>query len=404
VAIVGASLAGLRAAETLRAEGFAGRVVLIGDEMHLPYDRPPLSKQVLAGTWPPEKTVLADQRKLDEMRIDLLLGSRAVSLDVDATSVTLADGTTVSADGVLVATGARPRQIRGTDGVPGVHVVRTLDDSEALRRHVLEVGPGCRVVVVGAGFIGSEVASTCAGLECTVTVLEALDTPLAAALGPVIGAACAALHSRNGVELRTSTGVAAIRPGDGPRGTPLTVELNGGGSLEADVVVVGIGVIPNTDWLEASGLEVGDGVECDAALFAADRVVAAGDLARWRWRREGSEESVRIEHWQLAAEMGVAAARGLLAGRKEAPVFDPVPYFWSDQYGTRLQMLGHPHPTDDVEVVQGTLDDGKFLACYGSEGRLTGALAIGMPRQLMGLRPLLAGGATWSDALAAAKG
>jgi 3-phenylpropionate/trans-cinnamate dioxygenase ferredoxin reductase subunit len=404
VAVVGASLAGLRTAEALRSEGFAGRLVLICDELHLPYDRPPLSKQVLAGTWAPERAVLADRVKLDEHRIDLKLGCAAVALDAEATSVDLADGTVVKADAVVVATGARPRHLPGTEGMPGVHVLRTLDDSEAIRRRVLEVGTGCRVVVVGAGFIGSEVASTCADLGCAVTVLEALATPLETALGPEIGAACAELHGRHGVDLRTSTGVAAVRPGDEGDGAPLMVELTTGGVVAADIVAVGIGVTPATDWLAGSGLKIDNGVHCDSALFAADRVVAAGDLARWQWQHDGFDEPVRIEHWQLAAEMGVAAARSLMAGREAATPFDPVPYFWSDQYGVRIQMLGRPLPTDEVEIVQGSAADSKFLALYRRNDRLGAALAIAMPRPLMMLRPLLAAGASWSDAMAVAAG
>jgi NADPH-dependent 2,4-dienoyl-CoA reductase/sulfur reductase-like enzyme len=300
---------------------------------------------------------------------------------------------------VVVATGANPRRLPGTDGLEGVRMLRTLDDSLELRRQVLAAGEGGRVVVVGAGFIGSEVASTCAGLGSEVTVLEALDTPLENALGPVVGAACGAMHERNGVALRTGTGVAAVRPGD--RG--LAVELTNGSALVADVVVVGIGVVPETGWLDGSGLTVGNGVECDQSLFCAERVVACGDLARWRWHGAGEGGTIRIEHWQLAAEMGVAAARSLLAGRGAAEAFDPLPYFWSDQYGTRIQSLGYPNRTDDVELVQGSYEEGKFVVCYGRDGRLSAALAVGMARQLMGLRPLLVAGATFDEGLAAGR-
>lgn len=396
VAVVGASLSGLRACETLRSEGFTGQLHLIGDEFHLPYDRPPLSKQVLAGTWPPERASLADNRRLGELGVVLHLGQRATSLDAEAMTVVLEDGTALATDAVVVATGARPRQLPGTEGLDGVRLLRTLDDSLELRRRVLAAGEGGRVVVVGAGFIGSEVASTCAGLGSTVTVLEALGTPLENALGPTVGAACGALHERNGVTLRTGTGVSSVHAGDGV----LSVDLSDGSAIGADVVVVGIGVAPETGWLEGSGLTVGNGVECDHALFAADRVVACGDLARWRWDRAGDGASVRIEHWQLAAEMGVAAARSLMAGRAEATPFDPLPYFWSDQYGTRIQSLGYPRPTDDVELVQGSYEEGKFLVCYGRDGQLSAALAVGMARQLMGLRPLLEAGATFDEGLA----
>lgn len=412
--VVGGSLAGLRAVQGLREGGFTGRLVLVGDEMHYPYDRPPLSKQVLAGTWPPERVVLADYHALHGLGVEVHVGCRAVSLDAGARRVELDDGTGLDADGVVVATGARPRRLPGTEGMGGVTVLRTLDDCAALRERVTAAGEGCRVVVVGAGFIGAEVASTCVGLGCGVTVVEALPTPLAPALGEMVGAACGALHARHGVDVLTGVGVVAVHPpgaGDPSARVPVSgtagrVELTDGSSLPADVVVVGIGVVPNVDWLEGSGLTVGDGVVCDASLFAADGVVAAGDLARWAWRHHGEEESVRIEHWEVASQMGGAAARSLLAGREVAPGFDPVPYFWSDQYGLRIQMLGRPAPTDDVEVVDGSLDaeDGKFVAVYGRAGRLTAALAVSRPRQLMSFRPLLVAGATFKEAVALLQG
>lgn len=408
VVVVGASLAGLRAAEHLRTEGFAGRLLLIGDELHLPYDRPPLSKQVLAGTWPPERAMLADIGKLDALRIELLVGHRACALDSEARRVSLDDGSELSADGIVIATGAGPRRLPGTDTNPEVRVLRTLDDAVALHQRLVELGPGSRVVVVGAGFIGSEVASTCAGLGCGVTVLEALPTPLAPAVGEVVGGALAKLHATAGVELRSGVGVVAVHPpgagADGPPGPGAEagaagwVELSDGGAVPADLVVAGIGVRPNVEWLEGSGLELGDGVVCDEALFAADGVTAAGDLARWQWRHDGASSSVRIEHWQVAAEMGVAAARALLAGRGRAPAFDPVPYFWSDQYGVRIQVLGRPDPADEVALVDGSFEEGRFVALYGREGRLRAALAVSRPRKLMAFRPLLAAGASWQEA------
>jgi 3-phenylpropionate/trans-cinnamate dioxygenase ferredoxin reductase subunit len=399
VAIVGASLAGLRAAEGLRDEGFAGRIVLIGEELHLPYDRPPLSKQVLAGTWPPEKAVLADRVKLDSLRIEQHLGRRAVALDTEAREVRLDDGEAIGADAIVLATGAVPRRLPGTEHAAGIHVLRTLDDSVALRDELVRLGAGTSVLVVGAGFIGSEVAATCHGLGCAVTVVEMLDTPLEPVLGPAIGEACANLHRRNGVSLRTGVGVRAVHSADaGADGTGGRVELSDGTTVSADVVVVGIGVSPAVGWLEGSGVTLGDGVHCDAALFAADGVVAAGDLARWSWRHHGEEEEVRIEHWQVAAEQGAAAARSLVAGRRAAPEFNPVPYFWSDQYGLRIQVLGRPGPDDEVAVVHGSLEEERFVALYGRSGRLSAALAISRPRQLMAFRPLLEAGATFDEA------
>lgn len=397
--IVGASLAGWRAVQTLREEGFQGRITLVGDEPHLPYDRPPLSKQVLAGTWPPEKAVLADRKRSDEFGVVEVLGHRAVRLDAASRQVELDDGRVLGADGIVVVTGAAPRRLPGTEHLgraDGLFTLRTLDDSLALRAAVTGV-TSPRVIVIGAGFIGAEVASTCAGLECRVTVLEMLDIPLSNVLGPLIGAHCATLHGAHGIDLRTATGVAGVHKAEGGG---LAVELAGGEVLEAEVVVVGIGVVPNVDWLADSGLTLENGVVCDDRLFAADGVVAAGDVARWLWRHDGLEEQIRIEHWQLAAEGGVAAARSLLAGRAAATSFTPIPYFWSDQFGIRFQVLGNPGGGDDVEVIDGSFGDGKFVALFGRAGRLRAVMAIGRPRQLMAYRPLLETGVSWDDALA----
>ncbi len=410
VIVVGASLAGWRAVETLRTEGFEGGITLVGEERHLPYDRPPLSKQVLAGTWPPEKAVLADKRRSSELRVHEVLGRRAVRLDIEGRVVELDDGAVVNGDAIVITTGAAPRQLPGTEGLDqrdGFFTLRTLDDSLALRAALTAI-EAPRVVVVGAGFIGAEVASTCAGLGCRVSVLEALDVPLRTVLGPMIGAYCGSLHGAHGVELRTGVAVLGVRKatahdeaeavGAGANG--LVVELGGGEVVPADVVVVGIGVVPSTDWLAGSGLAVENGVVCDDRLFAADGIVAAGDIARWNWRHDGEEESIRIEHWQVAAEAGVAAARSVLAGRADAPSFSPIPYFWSDQYGIRFQVLGSPRGDDDVQIADGSLADGRFVALFGRAGRLRAVMAIGRPRQLMGFRPLLEAGSSWDDALA----
>ncbi len=404
VVVVGASLAGWRAVETLRAEGFEGDITLVGEELHLPYDRPPLSKQVLAGTWPPERVVLADRHRSSALRVHEVLGHRAVRLDAVARQIEIDDGTLLAGDAVVLATGASPRRLPGTEELgphDGLFTLRTLDDSLALRA-ALTARESCRVVVIGAGFIGAEVASTCAALGCQVTVLEAMEIPLANVLGPLIGAHCATLHADHGVDLRTGAGVAGIQRAEGALGG-LVVALSGGDSIEAHVVVVGIGVLPSVGWLDASGLTVENGVVCDDRLFAAEGIVAAGDMARWNWRHDGQEELIRIEHWQLAAEAGVAAARSLLAGRADAVPFNPIPYFWSDQFDIRFQVLGNPGGTDEVTIVEGSLDEGKFVALFGRVGRLRAVMAIGKPRQLMGFRPLLEAGTSWDDALAHAR-
>ena len=403
IIVVGASLAGLRAVETLRTEGFDGKVTLVGEELHLPYDRPPLSKQVLAGTWPPEKAVLADRKRTGELRIHEVLGHPAVRLDVDKRQIELSDGTELAGDALILATGASPRRLPGTDDLTqkdGLFTLRTLDDALALRAAITGVA-SCRVAVIGAGFIGAEVASTCAGLGCAVTVVEAMDIPLSNVLGPMIGSYCGSLHGAHGVDLRTGHGVAAIRRAvDTPGASGLIVEIAGGAQVEADVVVVGIGVAPAVEWLRDSGLILDNGIVCDDRLFAADGIAAAGDAARWRWNHDGAEELIRIEHWQVAAEAGVAAARSVLAGRQQAAPFRPVPYFWSDQFGIRFQVLGNPGGDDEVEIVNGSFEEGKFVALFGRAGRLRAVMAIGRPRQLMGYRPLLEAGSAWEDALA----
>jgi 3-phenylpropionate/trans-cinnamate dioxygenase ferredoxin reductase subunit len=401
VVVVGASLAGWRAVETLRSEGFHGGITLVGEELHLPYDRPPLSKQVLAGTWAPEKVVLADRKRSSELRVHEVLGHRAVRLDVDGRQVEIEDGTVLKGDAVILATGATPRLLPGTDGLhhhDGLFTLRTLDDALALHALLTEV-ESCRVIVIGAGFIGAEVASTCAGLGCQVTVIEAMEIPLSNVLGPVIGTHCGSLHAAHGVDLRTGVGVAGVRRVEGTAGG-LAVELVGGEVLEAKVVVVGIGVVPAVGWLEGSGLTLENGVVCDDRLFAADGIVAAGDVARWMWRHDGGEEQIRIEHWQIAAEAGVAAARSVLAGRIEASPFTPIPYFWSDQFGIRFQVLGNPGGEDEVQIVDGSFEEGKFVALFGRAGRLRAAMAIGRPRRLMGYRVLLEAGCSWDEALA----
>jgi 3-phenylpropionate/trans-cinnamate dioxygenase ferredoxin reductase subunit len=404
IAVVGASLAGLRAAETLRAEGHTGAIVLIGAESHPPYDRPPLSKQFLAGTWGLDRVVLRPAEKIVALGLDLRLGHHAGALDVGGHTLELDDGDVVRFDGLVVATGAHPRPLPSAEPLAGVHALRTLEDSIALGRAAR--AEGARVVVVGAGFIGSEVAATCRGLGAHVTVIEALSQPLVRVLGPEMGAVCGALHTDHDVTLLTGVGVAGLRPAPHPHtsdrhatgGRVDGVELEDGRVLDADVVVIGIGVVPTTQWLEGSGLVVSDGVVAEATLHAGDDVVVAGDLARWF--DQGLGVHTRIEHWTNAAEQGAVAARNLLAGRARAEPYVPVPYFWSDQYDVKIQVIGHPGPDDDVVVVDGAVADRRFVALYGRVGRLTGAVGFSRPRQLMGYRPLLEAGVSLDDALA----
>ncbi len=392
VVVVGASLAGLRAAEELRATGFGGRLVVVGAEARQPYDRPPLSKQVLAGEWEADQTALRSQ-PYDDLDLDWRLGRRAAALDAAARTLTLADGERLAFDGAVLATGAVPRTLPDTPPLAGIHLLRTLDDCLAIRAE-LERGP--RVVVVGAGFIGAEVAATCRGRGLAVTVLEALPAPMVRGLGPVLGNALGDLHRDHGVDLRLEAGVAGFEGTDRVE----AVLMGDGSRVDADVVVVGIGVRPATDWLDGSGLRVDDGVECDATCQAAPGIVAAGDVARWpSGLYDGA--SMRLEHWTNAAEQGAFVGRRLLAADDAAPVFDPVPFVWSDQYDVKIQVAGSVRGDDQIEVVDGSLEERRFVAAVGRAGRLVGAVGFGRPRVLMQYRRLIAERASFEDALAA---
>jgi 3-phenylpropionate/trans-cinnamate dioxygenase ferredoxin reductase subunit len=398
VTIVGASLAGLRCAETLRQQGFTGTISMIGAETHAPYDRPPLSKQVLAGTWPSEKVFLADDTKLADLHLDLRLGVRATGLDAATREVTLADGTTVQSDAVVIATGASLRQFPGTEGMPGVHGLRTLNDAIALRDDLASLAPGSRVVLIGAGFIGQEVATAAVAMGHDVTILEGLALPLSPIVGEPVAELLLELHRSSGVTLWTGVRVTGIdAPRDGARAGLVAVE--GHQPMPADLVVIGIGVVPATGWLEGSGLQIDNGVVTDERLFAAPGIAAIGDVARFRWLGSGHDDLVRIEHWQMAVDHGVHAAKALLLGKSAAPVFDAVPYFWSDQWGKKIQVLGHPSPDDTAEIVIAPDEEGRFLALFHSGSFFTGVLAVSKPRQLMGFRALLARGATIDEAM-----
>jgi len=395
VVIVGGSLAGLRAAETLRTEGFDGDVTVIGAEAHLPYDRPPLSKKVLAGEWGPERIALRRENEYPELGLEFRLGSHAEALDLGARQVRLRGGETVAFDGLVIATGATPRRLPRQPELDGIVTLRTLDDALDLRDR-FDRGPR-RVVVVGAGFIGAEVAATARGRGLEVTILEALPVPLERALGPVMGQVVAQIHGDHGVEVRCGAGV------EGFVGSSRVeaVRLADGSRLDADVVVVGVGVTPATGWLDASGLELRDGVVCDTTLATgAPLVFAAGDVARWP--NALFDEEMRVEHWTNAAEQGAHAARNLLeasAGGRGQP-YAPVPFFWSHQYDTLLQFVGRGSGHDEVAVVHGAVQDRRFVALYRRGGRLLGALGVSLPKLLMPYRRLLAEGASWDDALA----
>jgi 3-phenylpropionate/trans-cinnamate dioxygenase ferredoxin reductase subunit len=395
ITIVGASLAGLRAAESLRRQDFDGPITLIGDEPHAPYDRPPLSKQFLSGEWDRDRLALTKPEKLAEFDLEFRLGTRATGFDLASRRLTLDDGDDLEVDGLLVATGARCRTLPGTEDIEGVFVLRGLDDAAAIRA-AFEAGPS-RVVVVGAGFIGAEVAATARGRGLEVSMIEALPQPLGRVLGDEMGAVCADVHREHGIDLRTGVGVEAIEAG--PSGTVERVRLSDGAVIEADVVIVGIGVIPNTEWLEGSGLEIDNGVVCDATCLAAPGVTAAGDAARWPNQR--FDEVMRVEHWDNAVEQGGHAARRLLQTDDEAEPFTPVPWFWSDQYDRKIQLAGRIRPDDEMQVVTGSIEERRFAALYGRAGRLVGVLGFNRPRHVMQYKTLIQNESSFADAIAA---
>lgn len=383
--IVGGSLAGLRTAQSLRREGHEGTITIVSEEPHWPpYDRPPLSKQVLVGAVPPERVRL---RVPDGLDAEVCAGVRAVGLDVAARTVLLDHGERIPYDGLVIATGASPRRIADTAALAGVHVLRTIDDSLTLRA---ELEQATKVVVVGAGFIGCEVASSCRALGLDVTVVDVLPFALAP-LGARAGEIVRALHEANGVRLRLGTGVAGFDGDDRVHG----VRLADGTTLGADVVVVGIGVVPTTGWLDGSGLTLDDGVVCDEACLARggdDRVVAVGDVARWDHPRYGP---IRTEHWTNAGEQAAHAARALVHGREAAGPFAPVPYFWSDQFGTKLQFVGTCGAGDEFSIIEGSVDDGRWVAAYGRDGVTVAALCVGWPARLAAWQQLVADAAAF---------
>ena len=383
IVVVGASVAGYGAIQELRKAGYEGALTLVGAEDRLPYDRPPLSKQVLAGDWEPDRV---DFRLPDTLDIELRLGSAASALDLGERTLRLASGVELPYDGLIIATGAAPRQLPGSEGIEGVHVLRTLDDCLAVRAAFEQ---GARVAVVGAGFIGCEVAATARRRGLEVSLIEALPLPLAGALNPEIGQACADLHRAHGVDLRCGVMVEGIDGGQRAE----RLRLSDGSTVEADVVVVGIGVTPATAWLQSSGLTLDDGVVCDSTCMAAPGVYAAGDVARWYNPRYA--RLMRIEHWTNAMEQGRAAARNLLAGPEDAEPYDHLPYFWSDQYDTSIQLAGSTDGTDEFRVVRGSLEDGEFIALFRAGERIAGLLGFGLARDFARTRRLITQDDTW---------
>jgi NADPH-dependent 2,4-dienoyl-CoA reductase/sulfur reductase-like enzyme len=359
IVVAGASAAGLAAVETLRREGFTGTITVVGEESEAFYDRPPLSKQVLAGEWDADRIRLRTPSQIGALGLEQRLGVRATGLDTARRLVTLSDGTDVPYDGLVVATGVRPRPL-SEDSQP---FIRTIEQALDWRKRLR---PGTALAVVGAGFLGAECAAVARALGCAVTLLEPAAVPLAHAVGEPVGRMLADVHRSHGVDVRTGVTVSA-RVEEGVRLTDGTV-------IPADEVLVAVGSIPNTDWLAGSGLTVDDGLVCDQYCAAAPGIYAAGDVARWHNPLFGVP--MRIEHRTNAAEQGMAAARNLLGAAKP---FAPVPYFWSDQYDLKLHAYGYLRGHDEFTVVEGSLRERRFLATYRRDGRLVGALAVNMP-------------------------
>ncbi|MGW0082203.1 NAD(P)/FAD-dependent oxidoreductase [Streptomyces sp. NPDC003393] len=394
VVVVGASVAGIRTAQALRAEGHQGRIVLVDADTEIPYDKPPLSKQFLAGEWDTGRLRLLTPDDARNTGLELRLGVAARHLDPAVQRVALADGSALAYDTCVLATGAaaRPSPWKATSGV---HVVRTLADAAALRDDLRAGGP---VVVIGAGFIGAETAATAHRLGCHVTVVDPLPTPIGRVLGPAAGAVFAGLHTRHEVTTRFGRGVTAVT---GYAGN-LSVVLDDGEMLPAHTVVVGIGAVPNDTWLAGSGLRVDDGVLCDEYCRAldVDNVYAAGDVARWF--HPGRGRHIRVEHWTNAVDQAAAVAHNI-THPDEPRAYAPLEYVWSDQYDWKIQIVGRPADAAGHTLV-GTFDgpSAKGAALYADDtGVLTAAATVNWPRALVECRRLIAGGTAPLEAVLA---
>jgi NADPH-dependent 2,4-dienoyl-CoA reductase/sulfur reductase-like enzyme len=380
VAVVGASLAGLSAARSLRKQGFDGQLIVIGEEPHRPYDRPPLSKEFLAGKI--DEGDLELEQDGEDLAAEWLFGARATGLDRERRAVRLADGREVRADGIVIATGAAARTLPGAHGLAGVHTLRTLDDARALRE---DLAQGGRLVVIGGGFIGAEVASTAYALGLDVTVVEAAPTPLAGPLGEGMGRIVSALHADHGVRLLCGVGVKGLS-GDTRVSAVL---LDDGRTVPADTVVVGVGARPCVEWLEGSGVALDNGVKCGAdGRTSLAGVVAVGDCASWYDPRAGAHR--RVEHWTGARERPEAAVAALLSWGAAEPGVPRPPYFWSDQYGVKIQFVGHAAGADSVTIEEGTPEGRDVLAVYRRAGRPVAVLGMNQTRLFTRWRKQLA--------------
>ncbi|MEO6827901.1 MAG: FAD-dependent oxidoreductase [Microbacteriaceae bacterium] len=379
ITIVGAGLAGHASAKALRRQGFDGSITIIGDESHRPYDRPPLSKEFLAGTAGEEDLTL--EAEGEDLGADWLLGTRAISLDPAQRRVTMADGSSIRSDAVILASGSFARSFPALPS--GAHILRTIEEAAALRA---ELVPGAHLVVVGSGFIGLEVASTARGLGLEVTVLGSSETPLSRTLGHTVGVAVQALQRGHGITIRNNVPVAAIRGTSRVTG----VELVSGEVVPADVVVIGIGSLPATDWLSDSGLELSDGVLCgEFGATSAPGVIAVGDCSAWFDPIRGRHN--RVAHWTDSRERPVAAITALLTGNPPTRPLRPS-YLWSDQCGSRIQFAGRLLGEEVAVTEAGSLETGDLFQVYRRAGEPVAVVGINQPRLV----------ASWTKRLAAA--
>lgn len=392
IVVAGGSLAGLRTIEALRDAGHQGEIVALSAEAEMPYDRPPLSKKFLKGEWDEDRLSLR-RSGFEDLDVDWRLGCTARALDAAAREIELDGGDHLAYGGLVLATGSHPRALPGMPSLDGVHMLRTLADARALRA---ELVPGSRLVVIGAGFIGMEVAASAQATGLDVTVLEALPGVLLRGLGAELGAWVSEHFISRGVQVRCGVGVKRLLGDSRIRG----VELADGSRLDADVVVVGIGVSPACDWLEGSGLELRDGVVCDASGGTSlPDIVAVGDVSRWYNPVYG--EALRYEHWTSAVEQSGVAAKRLLHGEAGVSPLSQVPYVWTDLFDLRLAMVGELGGSDQMCVGQGSLDEERFLALFGKGGQLCGAVASRRPRPLNACRALIEAGTSLDEAVAA---
>jgi NADPH-dependent 2,4-dienoyl-CoA reductase/sulfur reductase-like enzyme len=386
IVIAGAGIGGLRAAEALRISGYTGKLIIVGAETHPPYSRPPLSKDLLCGRRAAQEISLRPMTDIEPA--EWRLGHSVVACSLAERSLLLANGDALHFDGLVVATGVRPRRLALPGPTAGRYVLRDLDDALALRA---TLGSGARLVVIGAGFIGCEVAASARGLGCDVTVVAPEDVPMERPLGHELGEALRRHHERHGVGFRMGATAVSLRGDDRVTG----LEITTGEVLPCDVLIEAVGSIPNVEWLDENGLDLTDGLACDEHLRVEGRsgIVAVGDLARFPNALFGGFPQ-RVEHWNMATETARRAAPALLAGllgtEPPASPFAPMPTFWTHQFEVRLQSFGLPGlGAADIRLLEGNFEQGPVLVGYHRDGQLAGIVGTGGPRQLLPYREQL---------------